>query len=604
MTSAGASFEGGLFSAMNVGEHSLSISITDTVNFKWKDGKEEDSEFKLNITAAALDFEVPQGDVFNGREFLLLPTLRGENNDVLIRGKDYQVKFDGTDDLPVAAKTYEVTVELTRSELAKNYTCDGAKNYTVAKAKLQRPSAPQSSQSFVYNGEIQSMQIEGFVAEFMSATITDGASFGTFSGRFGAKNFRDGGYELKLAIADKNNYEWTDGSNDDVSFAIAISKAALDFELTAGESYDPNGYDILNAINGQSRDVLVNRVDFKLKFNGLDADPTKVGVYRVKAELLNTELANNYEMTTQEKTYSITKKSLEKPTVESVDLTYNGKIQFARISRFDYATMTADIEDFLGDRINGENAGTYSVVISIADVDDYQWADGSEDPITLTIEIARAALTFEATGEGVYDGEEKAANIIFGGLSGDDFLIAGEDYVVRYNGGDALPVGAGSYSVSVQLLDTVYANNYVMTTASQTYNVAKAKLAKLNSQQFSSEMHGKNKTFDIAGYDDEKYVLSGGDVKEGKLSVKKEGSYNVTVAIKDKANYTWEDGTNDDLIITMTVVDPRPIGFEETVAMAVAIPASTVTLAGVALAVALKLRKKRKLPKPSEEDPA
>ncbi len=70
----------------------------------------------------------------------------------------------------------------------------------------------------------------------------------------------------------------------------------------------------------------------------------------------------------------------------------------------------------------------------------------------------------------------------------------------------------------------------------------------------------------------------------------------MTVAIKDKTNYMWEDGTNDDIVITMSVVDPRPIGYDEMLAMEIAIPAG-VALIGAALAVALILRKKRKAAK-------
>ncbi len=520
----------GAFSAKNVkkGGYTLEISLKDPANYTWKEKGEDKVQFKLTLKPVSLDFEVPDGGAYDGRTRLLLATISGEGNDTLVRGRDYDVKYNNKYDLPLAAGTYTVSVVLRDSELANNYSAPVPQQYTISRAQLTKPTSKDGAVAEkVYNGESQYIEIDGFDGELMTAVASKGSSFGASTGKFSARDVNENGYKLVLSIADTGNYVWKNGGQEAVEFTLTLKPASLDFELASGESYDPDPsrYDILGVIQGESHDVLKKGTDYSVKFSGLDK-PTNVGVYSVEVVLLSTPLANNYQLIETSKTYTIAKKQLAKPTIESVDLTYNGRIQFARVSGFDYKTMTANVEEFVGDRLNATDAGSHSVVISISDKNNYQWEDGSDDSITLTFAIAPAALTFETMGGGAFDGNEKSAEIKFGGLLGDDFFVAGEDYVVKYNGSSALPVNAGDYAVTVELQDTIYANNYVVVTTSQTFGVTRLPLKKLVAQQFTAEMNGKTQTFDIDGYDDTMYVLSGAHVKDGKLASR--GTANTT----------------------------------------------------------------------------
>ena len=87
-----------------------------------------------------------------------------------------------------------------------------------------------------------------------------------------------------------------------------------------------------------------------------------------------------------------------------------------------------------------------------------------------TFSVAKRPITFDMTGSGVsagkvYDGtDDVAASLIavaFNGLAGSESLVRGTDYTVsgKYSGANA---GAVSAAVTVELQNTVAANNYVL----------------------------------------------------------------------------------------------------------------------------------------------
>ncbi len=562
----------------------LDTDVTSNYTFK-------ELTLTFSVNGAEVAMVLPTDDVYNGNSFDLLPYIQGQGNEVLYKGTDYNVKYDGAVALPKNAGSYQVSIELVSNELTSNYVAGDAKTYTIAKAPVKRPSATNAK--FTYDAEKKSMYVMDYDSALMSETVDEGSVFVASTGEFFATNAAV--HTLRITVRDSVNYKWETGSEGAIEFTLTIDKAQLTFDVPEGDDFDPNGRNILPTIAGEGKDVLVRGRDYNVKYGDAYALPVNVGDYQVTIELLDTDLADNYTADGQTKTYTISKKRLDKPTITDAGLVYNGQNQYASVSGFDYDTMTADSESFAGDRLNAVVAGTHSVTIALDDKNNYEWTDGGTDDVTLSFAIAKAPLTFTVGGPApVYDGTEKTAEIDLAGLQGSDELAMGEDYAVKYNGADALPIGAGDYTVTIELLDTEYTNNYTFNGHSQTFTVAKATIAKLKSQQITSKMYGKTKTFDIEGYDAALYVLSGKSIKDGKFSVNRDGNHSVTVAIKDKANYAWDDGSSEDLTITVKIVDPRPIGFEETVAMSTVIPAGSIAIAAAGLAIGLKKRKKRK----------
>lgn len=486
------------------------------ISFEWKLESGDDGRPTFEVAKRDLTFVLnADGGVYKTSPFDDVDvTFSGlQNGETLTKAVDYKLLYNDKEDMPVGAAEYIVIVALLDSSISSNYAIsdETEHKFTVSKQPVAR--LVKTSETLVYNGESQSVEVAEFNADLMIAQ-SDRGNFVYQTKVFSAKDA--GEYVLNISLADANNYMWAIEGGDE-TFTFTVQTATLIVDLPS-DTYNGDDFDLLQDILGVGSDKLYRGIDYTVKYNDADALPHDAGRYLVTITLLDTSLARNYKLDGQENVFN----------------------------------------------------------------------------------VAKAPLSIEM-GSAVFDGNGKRASLA--GMIGDETLVEGTDYVVKYNGGDALPVYAGDYTVTVELLNTPIANNYTLTATSEQYSVTKARLAKLTSQEISSKMYGKTKIFDVTGYDPALYVISGGKIKDGKLSVEREGRYSVTVSIKDKANYMWEDGTSDDIVITLSVVDPRIIGFEETIIMSSAIPAGVLIIAGVALTIILVKRKKRKAAKHSDDAP-
>ncbi|MCD8218649.1 MAG: hypothetical protein LUD01_11580, partial [Clostridiales bacterium] len=113
-------------------------------------------------------------------------------------------------------------------------------------------------------------------------------------------------------------------------------------------------------------------------------------------------------------TFSITKQSVEIPTIEST--VYNGEYQAAEIPDSDLYEVN--------DEGGGTDTGTYTVALNLTDSENYQWSDGSEEIIQLdfVIEPREVKLEWTAPESLVYDGYAKMPTVTLGNvLEGDSF---------------------------------------------------------------------------------------------------------------------------------------------------------------------------------------
>ena len=155
------------------------------------------------------------------------------------------------------------------------------------------------------------------------------------------------------------------------------------------------------------------------------------------------------------------------------------------------------------------------------------------------------------------------------------------EYAIR--GSDAwtteIPVNAGNYSIRAKIADA--ANHGAYTTEASDLTVKRAQLKKLEAGEPVID-HSGEYVFIPEDFNDGLYTLSGNTAKE-------DGTYRAALGIKDKVNFEWADGTQDDIIIEW-IAAPNPMLFY-IVACALG---GTATLALILLAALLVVKHSRK----------
>ena len=168
--------------------------------------------------------------------------------------------------------------------------------------------------------------------------------------------------------------------------------------------------------------------------------------------------------------FTITKKSVAKPVITS-GAVYSGETQTVTVSGFDPSVMTVTGAGAVYTIENGvltitaTESGTYSFGIALRDSDNYEWADGTTDTVTLdwTIEQGEQNLVWliAVLGTVVFaellaaiirgvSGRKKNGNGSDGGNGGDD---SGNDGDVGGNGNGPEESGEGGGGTAVAAED-------------------------------------------------------------------------------------------------------------------------------------------------------
>ncbi len=144
-------------------------------------------------------------------------------------------------------------------------------------------------------------------------------------------------------------------------------------------------------------------------------------------------------------------------------------------------------------------------------------------------DFAASAQIKKPTGELVYNESAHNATVVYTGT-----LSCGNDLSVSY-GTAASTVNAGDYTASITLGGK---------TASVSYKVEKATVAKPQGDSTVFTYTGSEQTYAIA--ESGLYTVAGNCRTNA-------GSQDVTVTLKDKANYQWADGTTGELKFTFRI---------------------------------------------------
>lgn len=267
---------------------------------------------------------------------------------------------------------------------------------------------------------------------------------------------------------------------------------------------------------------------------------TDAGTYTAKATGLGND---NYQLPADvEQSYTIAPRPVELSWSES-SFTYDG----------DEKTVTATITNLVPDDVcaltysgNAETEhGSYTAAVTALDNPNYTLDGGTG--LTHAWSIDKAVVSFSVSGSShTYDGSPKTAVVT---QDEGQTQIPANGYTITY--GDAEnQTAAGTYDITVTIMN----NNFCFEDGEDTMVVGKLTIGEQavtipapDDTEFT--YNGAEQTYAIA--DSNLYTVSGNVQKDA-------GTYTVTVALKDKANYTWSDDTTDDKTYTF-IISPKTV---------------------------------------------
>lgn len=424
--------------------------------------------------------------------------------------------------------SHSYTVTFTPTDKANYNSVEQSVTVQVNRATLT-PSVA-SVQDKVYDGDVDT---EGTIT-LTGAVLNENP---TASGVFTFEN-ADAGTGKTVKVTVKLDGNWGENyvlSTETLTAAANITPKTVGLTWSGYENlvYDGEPVSVTASATG-----LVNGDQCAVTVD--NGDQTNASTYTAKATGLGND---NYALPTEvEQSYTIAPRPVELSWSAS-SFTYDGSEK----------TVTATIENLVNnddctltyrDNVKTEH-GSYTAEVTALGNANYTLTNGTG--LTHSWSIGKAVVSFTVSGNShTYDGDAKTAVVTQD--EGQTQIPAG-GYEVTY-GGAASQTAAGTYDITV----TITNGNFCFEDGKDTMVVGKLTIGE--------------QAVEIPTPDDTEFVYSGAEqtyaIAESELytvegNVQKDaGTYTVTVALKDKANYVWPDGTTNDRTYTF-MINPKPV---------------------------------------------
>ena len=535
------------------------------------------------------------GSIFVGEKVVTFTIEKGDYDMSKVVFEDMTVDYNGSAQSILATnlpKGVTVTYENNEQTDAGEYTIiakftlntDDAQYYNpienltatlkINKASVAKPTADDTV--FTYNGQEQTYVLE---TSDLYNVLDNTATIA-------------GNHTVKVALVDKNNYQWENGNSNDIEYSFVINKATYNMDSVVFED----------------KTVIYNGSEFSIEAtnlpNGVSAtyennEQTDAGEYTVTAKF--TGDANNYELIAN-KTAVLTIKQVvvTAPIADDTAFTYNGQEQtyvLEASSLYNVLDNTATI------------AGNHTVKVALIDKNNYKWNNGNSNDLTYSFVINKATynmegvvfadktvtyngteFSIEATNlpngvsvtyenNGKTDAGEYVITAKFTGDANNYELIADKtakltinkatynmdgvvfaNKTVTYNGGafsieaTNLPNGVtityenngkinvGEYTITAKFTGNANYNDIADKTATLTIEKAVVTVPTADSTAFT--YNGQPQTYALQG--NVLYTISN-------TTFTNAGSYNIAVTLKDKNNYKWNNGNSNDLTYSFVI---------------------------------------------------
>ncbi|MBO5867083.1 MAG: hypothetical protein J6Q55_03430, partial [Clostridia bacterium] len=201
----------------------VTVALKDKANYEWTDSSTTDLTFNFVIAKATYDMS---GVVFANKTV----TYNVESHSILATNLPNGVTVAYTGNGQTEAGEYTITATFT-GDVNYNAIPTQTAKLVIEKAQVTKPVADTTV--FVYNSQAQTYTIATSNLYTVSGNVETLA----------------GSYTVTVALKDKANYEWTDGSTTDLTFNFVIAKATYDMSgvtfVSKTVKYDASEHEVV-----------------------------------------------------------------------------------------------------------------------------------------------------------------------------------------------------------------------------------------------------------------------------------------------------------------------------------------------------------------------
>ncbi len=515
----------GNITATAAGEYPVTFALRDKASCVWTDGSVADVTFKWNIRKAVVEKPVasPLEFVYDGD--VHAPDISEYDINVILQ--------TGTESA-VNAGGYTITFALRDSKSATwsdGSTADVVFDWRIKKAVVKKPRVENTE--FNYNSGTHAPTIRDMndtLAAFRSDSVNNAVDAGI--------------HHIYVTLKDKQNYEWSCSSSDDLDFEWIVHGRPVDKPRLEKSAFEYDGDTHTPNILG-----------FKPVSMDKSGQLSSIGIGDYEIII---SLKKNYEWRDGgfddfALPWSITQIIVSAPVVSDLEFLYDGAVHSPKISDFN-----ADVISQNG-TASAVNAGNYKIVFSLKDKESCAWDTGGRKDIVVDWVISKVVLE-KPVGvdlDFVYNGGYHFP--VIEGFNG--------EYMTAY--GDTRQVNADTYTYTIKLKDKV---NYIWSDSTTSDVVFKWVIARkvvdmpyLDPDLFYYDR--QTKTTVIHGFNREimEYVYNNSSPQSTQFNAVDVGTYRVTVRLgvpyydKDGfkqylRNYQWVDGSMNDIVLYWQIV--------------------------------------------------
>ena len=528
----------------------------------------------LTINAAQLMVNYGSDPVYNGKA--QQPTFRLAGligNDGM--GVNAKVTQGATVVEPINVGSYTLTLSVS-GETYLNYVfgestltteTSTSHNYNIIPKPVSLTTSKVSD--ITYDGVVHEptatyIDVSGATVNAVTAITKDGTDINATD----VKNA--GAYTLTASLKDKTNYVWDDDTTADKTYNWTISKLKITVEVTnANQSATYNGAE--PTINTDTTVTLTGSVasvppcvSNELLFSVTKETGVNAGTYTLtpSAKAKSGYSVDNYDITPTNGTFTINKAALT-VTANSENITYGDDKPTFSVSYSGF--VNNENESVLGGSLVLEcgyvrygNVGTYSITPIGLTSGNYAITFESG---TLTVSEKQITATISLLSDSIYVTDHVLTvakpSVAFSGLVNGDTLTVtytavNKETTVATPLTDSTTLEKGVYTVNADFSGDKAGNYNITVTAAKltvkeydgTVTKVAVPVAKTGLVYNASNQDGiKHNQANYGDY----YTVS------GTASAKNAGDYSVTVTLKDKTNYVWDDNTTADKTVEWTI---------------------------------------------------
>ncbi len=470
-----------------VGNYTAVVSLKDATNYVWA---ETNNNFELYYNWGIVKKRLVKPVTGQALEY------NSQDQNYSIQGFDENTMAVSGEITGTIVDEYIVTISLKDKD---NYcwvdtsTDDISVKWNIEKCKLEKPVAVE--REYVYNAIEQTFEISGYDEETMMVSGDIQTNAGT--------------HKVVVSIKDKDNYCWSDGTDENIEFDFVIEKYKLQSPIATQTTY---------TYKKTEQTFEITRFDDETMIISGNVQ-TNAGTHKVVVSIKDKDNYCWSDGTDEniEFDFVIEKFRLEKPVAVDKVYTYNTEEQIFELIGFDEETMNVS-----GNKhINASES--YNVVVTIADKNNYCWTSGTIEDIAFNwiINKAQAVAPMVDALSGTYSPNQALKDFDLP----ENFVWVDEDiiptvpmtkYLAKYNPNSL---------------------NYLDDEVEIDLHLEKYRLEKPIAVEKTYTYNKTEQTFEMTGFDEETMVVSG-NVKRNA------GEYAVEVSVKDETNYTWTDDSS------------------------------------------------------------